>query len=115
MVQEVFGWITPAIARFMPWEPPAWSEYVPRCEKRVQAPEPNKFSFAIWRLGDAVATVGATGAVGVGTVTDVLPLIAPKLAVMFAVPVATGATIPATTELEITVAADAFDVLQVTS
>src|SRR6266487_3047087 len=24
--QEVFGCITPAIAKFMPWEPPSWSE-----------------------------------------------------------------------------------------
>jgi RimJ/RimL family protein N-acetyltransferase len=48
--QEIFGCITPAIARFMPWEPPSWSEYMTRCEKRVQAPEPNKFSFVIRRL-----------------------------------------------------------------
>ena len=48
--QEVFGCITPAIAKFMPWEPPSWSEYVTRCEKRVQAPEPTKFSFVIRRL-----------------------------------------------------------------
>jgi len=47
---DVFGCITPAIAKFMPWEPPAWSEYVTRCEKRMQAPEPNKFSFVIRRL-----------------------------------------------------------------
>ena len=47
---EVFGYITPAISRFMPWEPPSWSEYVTRCEKRVQAPEPDKFSFVIRRL-----------------------------------------------------------------
>ena len=47
---EVFGCITPAIARFMRWEPPSWSEYVARSEKRVQAPEPNKFSFVIRRL-----------------------------------------------------------------
>src|SRR5215472_6861243 len=33
----------------MPWEPPSWSEYVTRCEKRVQAPEPNQFSFVIRR------------------------------------------------------------------
>lgn len=51
--QEVFGCITPAIAKFMPWEPPSWSEYVTRCEKRVQAPEPNKFSFVIRRLDNA--------------------------------------------------------------
>ncbi|MGC1297716.1 MAG: GNAT family N-acetyltransferase [Alloacidobacterium sp.] len=47
--QDVFGCITPAIAKFMPWEPPSWSEYVARCEKRVQAPEPNNFSFVIRR------------------------------------------------------------------
>ena len=48
--EEVFGCITPAIAKFMPWEPPSWSEYVTRCEKRVQAPEPNQLSFVIRRL-----------------------------------------------------------------
>ncbi|HUA16404.1 MAG TPA: GNAT family N-acetyltransferase [Verrucomicrobiae bacterium] len=47
---EIFGCITPAIAKFMSWEPPSWSEYVARCEKRVQAPEPNQFSFVIRRL-----------------------------------------------------------------
>ncbi|MGA7756014.1 MAG: GNAT family N-acetyltransferase [Candidatus Sulfotelmatobacter sp.] len=47
---EVFGCITPAISRFMPWEPPSWSEYVTRCEKRAQSPEPNKFHFVIRRL-----------------------------------------------------------------
>jgi RimJ/RimL family protein N-acetyltransferase len=51
--QEVFGCITPGIARFMPWEPPSWSEYVMRCETRVQAPEPTKFSFVIRRLDNA--------------------------------------------------------------
>jgi RimJ/RimL family protein N-acetyltransferase len=48
--QEVFACITPAIATFMPWEPPSWSEYVTRCEQRVRAPEPNNFSFVIRRL-----------------------------------------------------------------
>lgn len=48
--REVFTCITTAIARFMPWEPPSWSEYVVRCEKRVQVPEPNKFSFVVRRL-----------------------------------------------------------------
>jgi RimJ/RimL family protein N-acetyltransferase len=48
--EEVFGSITPAIAKFMPWEPPSWDEYVTRCEKRVQDPEPNNFSFVIRRL-----------------------------------------------------------------
>ena len=50
---EVFGCITPAIARFMPWEPPAWAEYMTRCERRVQAPEANRFSFVIRRLDNA--------------------------------------------------------------
>jgi RimJ/RimL family protein N-acetyltransferase len=48
--QEVFACITPAIAKFMPWEPPSWSEYLARCEKRVQAAEPNQFAFVIRRL-----------------------------------------------------------------
>jgi RimJ/RimL family protein N-acetyltransferase len=48
--QDVFRCITPAIAKFMPWEPPSWSEYLTRSEKRVQAPEPNQFSFVIRRL-----------------------------------------------------------------
>ena len=47
--REVFACITPAIAKFMPWEPPSWSEYVARCEKRVEAPEADKFSFVIRR------------------------------------------------------------------
>ena len=47
---EVFACITPAIARFMPWEPPSWSEYLTRCEKRVQSPEPNKFSLVVRKL-----------------------------------------------------------------
>ena len=50
--QDVFGCITPAIAKFMPWEPPSWSEYVERCEKRVRVPEPNNFSFVIRQLNN---------------------------------------------------------------
>jgi RimJ/RimL family protein N-acetyltransferase len=48
--QDVFRCITPAIAKFMPWEPPSWSEYLTRCEKRVQTPDPNQFAFVIRRL-----------------------------------------------------------------
>jgi RimJ/RimL family protein N-acetyltransferase len=48
--EEVFGCITPAVAKFMSWEPPSWSEYVARCEKREQAADPNQFSFVIRRL-----------------------------------------------------------------
>jgi RimJ/RimL family protein N-acetyltransferase len=47
---EVFKCITPSIAKFMPWEPPSWSEYLARCEKREQAPEPNQFPFVIRRF-----------------------------------------------------------------
>ena len=48
--QEVFECITPAITKFMAWEPLSWNEYVARCEKRVQAPEPDNFSFVIRRF-----------------------------------------------------------------
>lgn len=48
--REVFACITPGVATFMPWEPPSWSEYVARCEKRVQFPEPGRVSFVIRRL-----------------------------------------------------------------
>jgi len=51
---EIFACITPAITKFMPWAPPSWDEYVSRCEKRVQAPEPNQFSFVIRRLDNKV-------------------------------------------------------------
>ncbi|HEY2497456.1 MAG TPA: GNAT family N-acetyltransferase [Candidatus Angelobacter sp.] len=48
--RDVFGCITPAIAKFMPWEPPSWSEYLARCEKRDQNPDPNQLTFVIRRL-----------------------------------------------------------------
>jgi RimJ/RimL family protein N-acetyltransferase len=51
--QELFGCITPAIAKFMPWEPPSWGEYLARCEKRAQAPAPDRFSFVIRRLDNS--------------------------------------------------------------
>lgn len=47
--EEVFACITPAIAKFMRWEPPSWSEYIARCEERLQRPDPNTFSFVIRR------------------------------------------------------------------
>jgi len=47
--EEVFACITPAITRFMRWEPPTWSEYLARCEERMRAPNPNTFSFVIRR------------------------------------------------------------------
>jgi RimJ/RimL family protein N-acetyltransferase len=71
--QEVFGCITPAIAKFMPWEPPSWSEYLTRCEKRVQAPEPNKFSFVIRRL-DNMECLGMASVEGAESVSPELGL-----------------------------------------
>ena len=47
--EEVFACITPAVTRFMRWEPPSWSEYIARCKKRLQDPESNTFSFVIRR------------------------------------------------------------------
>jgi RimJ/RimL family protein N-acetyltransferase len=58
--EEVFACITPAITKFMRWEPPSWSEYIARCEKRLQAPEPNTLSFVI-RRRDSMDCLGMTG------------------------------------------------------
>jgi RimJ/RimL family protein N-acetyltransferase len=71
--QEVFGCITPGIAKFMPWEPPSWSEYVSRCEKRVRAPEPNKFSFVI-RRSDNSECLGMASVEGTDSVSPELGL-----------------------------------------
>jgi RimJ/RimL family protein N-acetyltransferase len=70
---DVFGCITPAIAKFMPWEPPSWSEYLARCEKRVQAPQPNQFSFVIRRL-DNRECLGMAGFEGADSVSPELGL-----------------------------------------
>ena len=48
--KAVFACITPSISKFMPWEPPSWSEYIERCERMVKNQEPNEFTFAIRRL-----------------------------------------------------------------
>ena len=70
---EVFACITPAIARFMPWEPPSWSEYETRCRKRVQALEPNEFSFVIRRL-DTRECLGMASFEDAGSVSPELGL-----------------------------------------
>ena len=57
---EVFACITPAITRFMRWEPPSWNEYIARCEERVRAPNPNTFTFVI-RRRDSRECLGMTG------------------------------------------------------
>lgn len=71
--QEVFGCITPAITKFMPWEPPSWSEYVTRCERRVQAPEPNNFSFVVRRF-DNMECLGMASLEGADSVSPELGL-----------------------------------------
>ncbi len=47
--EEVFACITPAITRFMRWDPPSWSEYLARCEERLRDPDPKTLSFVIRR------------------------------------------------------------------
>jgi RimJ/RimL family protein N-acetyltransferase len=48
---DVFGCITPAIAKFMPWEPPqSLNEYKARRAKLLQAKDHNNFSFVIRHL-----------------------------------------------------------------
>jgi RimJ/RimL family protein N-acetyltransferase len=71
--QEVFGCITPGIAKFMPWEPPTWTEYRTRCEKRVQDPEPGKFSFVI-RLLNGGECLGMASLEGADSVSPELGL-----------------------------------------
>lgn len=58
--EEVFACITPAITKFMRWEPPSWSEYMARCEERLRAPKPNTLSFVI-RRRDSNECLGMTG------------------------------------------------------
>ena len=58
--EEVFACITPAIARFMRWDPPTWSEYLSRCQERERAPNPNTFSFVI-RRRDTNECLGMAG------------------------------------------------------
>ncbi len=50
--EEVFACITPAITRFMRWDPPTWTEYLARCEQRVRQPNANTLSFVIRRRQD---------------------------------------------------------------
>jgi len=71
--QEVFACITPGIAKFMPWEPPPWSEYLSRCEERVRAPEPNQFSFVI-RRSDNNECLGMASVEGTDSVSPELGL-----------------------------------------
>ena len=58
--KEVFACITPAITRFMRWDPPSWNEYMARCEERLRAPYPNALSFVI-RRRDSNECLGMAG------------------------------------------------------
>jgi RimJ/RimL family protein N-acetyltransferase len=71
--EEVFACITPAITRFMRWEPPTWSAYIARCEDRLKAPEPNAFSFVI-RRRDSNECLGMTSVEACGTESPELGL-----------------------------------------
>jgi RimJ/RimL family protein N-acetyltransferase len=58
--EEVFACITPAVARFMSWEPPkSFSEYKARREARLQAADPTEFTFVI-RRRDTKECLGIT-------------------------------------------------------
>lgn len=59
--EEVFGCITPAIARFMRWEPPkSLEEYKTNREARLQANDQSVFSFVI-RHSDTMECLGVAG------------------------------------------------------
>ncbi|WP_353070127.1 GNAT family N-acetyltransferase [Tunturibacter empetritectus] len=58
--EEVFACITPAVARFMSWEPPkSFTEYKARREARLQAADPTEFAFVI-RRRDTKECLGIT-------------------------------------------------------
>jgi len=71
--EDVFACITPPITKFMPWEPPSWSEYLARCQKRVETPEPNNFSFVI-RRRDSMECLGMASLEGIDTASPELGL-----------------------------------------
>jgi RimJ/RimL family protein N-acetyltransferase len=59
--EEVFKCITPAIARFMRWEPPqSFNEYKAHREARLQANDQSVFSFVI-RSNDTMECLGIAG------------------------------------------------------
>jgi RimJ/RimL family protein N-acetyltransferase len=62
--EEVFACITPAVSRFMSWEPPkSFSEYKARREARLQAADPTEFTFVI-RRSDTNECLGVTALEG---------------------------------------------------
>jgi RimJ/RimL family protein N-acetyltransferase len=62
--EEVFACITPAVARFMSWEPPkSLIEYKARREARLQAADPTELTFVI-RRNDTKECLGIVGLEG---------------------------------------------------
>lgn len=47
--RDVFAGITPAITRWLTWDPPTWDEYVALAEAGIRANDPNQFNFVIRR------------------------------------------------------------------
>jgi RimJ/RimL family protein N-acetyltransferase len=46
---DVFACITPAITRYLTWDPPTWDEYLALCEAQLRANDANEFSLVIRR------------------------------------------------------------------
>src|ERR1700749_2527796 len=59
--EEIFACITPAVARFMRWEPPrSFSKYKAHREARLQENDPSVFSFVV-RRNDTMECLGIAG------------------------------------------------------
>src|ERR1700733_7941045 len=71
--EEVFACITPAITRFMRWEPPSCCDHRARSETRLKTPDPNTFSFVI-RRRDSKECLGMTAVEACGTESPELGL-----------------------------------------
>jgi RimJ/RimL family protein N-acetyltransferase len=46
---DVFACITPAITRYLTWDPPTWGEYLALSEASIRANNPNQFNFVVRR------------------------------------------------------------------
>ncbi|HEX2592521.1 MAG TPA: GNAT family N-acetyltransferase [Rhizomicrobium sp.] len=47
--RDVFAGITPAITRYLTWDPPTWEEYRALTEASIRANNPNQFNFVVRR------------------------------------------------------------------
>ncbi len=57
--RDVFACITPAITRYLTWDPPTWDEYVALSEAGIRANNPHQFNFVI-RRSDTNECLGMT-------------------------------------------------------